>query len=240
MVQTDEIAPDVFRICLYVEQYDLQFNHFLVRDEQPLLFHAGMRWMFPDLRQAVAGLIDPSTLRWIGWSHFESDECGALNAWLKLAPAAQPLCTPIAAMVNMADYADRPAHAPGADEVLRTGRRRFRMIATPHLPHGWDAGLLFEETNRTLFCSDLLHQTGRQAPSTDSDDVLERTAEAIAAAQAGPLMDYLPYTPHTGRLLGELARLRPRLLATMHGASYAGDGRRILEGLEPILKEVFG
>ena len=154
----DEIATDLYRICLYVPDFDLQFNHFLVRDDQPLLFHTGMRGMFPGVREAVAKLIDPAELRWISWSHFEVDECGALNEWLAVAPQATPVCGETGAMINIADFSNRPPRGLKPDEVLETGRHRFRFVPTPHLPHGWDAGVLFEETERVLLCSDLMHQ----------------------------------------------------------------------------------
>ncbi|MCG3181309.1 MAG: hypothetical protein BIFFINMI_03689 [Phycisphaerae bacterium] len=239
MTRIDEIAPDVFRISLFAEQFNLQFNHFLVRDDQPLLFHAGMRGMFQPLADAVGELIDPRRLRWVSWSHFEVDECGGLNRWLSLAPSAQGLCGVVGAMVNMGDYADRPVRAMDAGEVLDTGRHRFTYHATPHLPHGWDAGLLLEQTTRTLFCSDLVHQVGDVEPLTESADVLGRTRDAIVSYQSGPLMDYLPYTPNTARLLGKLADLNPATLAVMHGSSFRGDGGAVLRGLSPILREVF-
>jgi hypothetical protein len=138
--QIDEIAPDLYRICLYVPAFDLQFNHFLVKDEEPLLFHTGMRGMFPAVRKAVAKLIDPASLRWISWSHFEVDECGALNEWLAAAPNAIPVCGEVGPMVNIADFSNRPPRALKPDEILQTGRHRFRFVPTPHLPHGWDAG----------------------------------------------------------------------------------------------------
>ena len=156
----DEIATDLYRISLYVPDFDLQFNHFLVRDDEPLLFHTGMRGMFPAVREAVATLIDPAELRWISWSHFEVDECGALNEWLAVAPNATPVCGETGAMINIGDFSNRPPRGLKPDEVLETGRHRFRFVPTPHLPHGWDAGVLFEETERVLLCSDLMHQLG--------------------------------------------------------------------------------
>ena len=239
MAHITEIAPDVYRICIYAEAFDLQFSHFLVRDEQPLLYHAGMRQMFEPMREAVSQLIDPSELRWISWSHFEVDECGALNQWLELAPHAQAAVGVVGAMVNAADFAIRPPHALNPGQTLDTGRYRFTYHPTPHLPHGWDAGALFERTQRVLFCSDLLHQVGDVEPVTDSHDVLDRTREAITSYQAGPLMDYMPYTRNTGRLLNNLAALEPETLAIMHGSSFTGDGGRVLRDLDPVLRGVF-
>lgn len=235
----DEIAPDVHRISIYSPDFDLEFNHFLVRDEAPLLYHAGMRRMFPELKEAVGRLIDPGDLRWIGYSHFEVDESGALNDWLEIAPGAQALAGQIGAMVNLADFAIRPARGLEKGEVLETGRYRFRYHPTPHLPHGWDAGVLFEETQSTLFVSDLFHQNGKREPLT-SDDVVERSREAAMQLQASPLMDYVPYTPKTERLLGELAEFQPRTMAVMHGSSYTGNGADALRRLGRVYADLFG
>lgn len=234
-----EIAPDVHRISVYAPDFDLEFNHFLVRDDEPLLYHAGMRRMFPVLQEAVAKLIDPRELRWIGYSHFEVDESGALNEWLQVAPRAQAVSGQIGAMVNLADFADRPARGLEKGEVLETGKYRFRYHPTPHLPHGWDAGVLFEQTQGTLFVSDLFHHGGQREPLT-SDDVVERSREAAEGMQASPLMDYVPYTPKTERLLHELADFEPRTLAIMHGSSFSGDGAGALRRLAPVYAEIFG
>jgi len=234
-----EIAPDVHRISIYAPDFDLEFNHFLVRDEEPLLYHAGMRGMFPVLREAVARILPPESLRWIGYSHFEVDESGALNDWLELAPRAQAVAGQIGAMVNLADFAIRPARGMEKCEVLETGRYRFRYHPTPHLPHGWDAGVLFEETRRTMFVSDLFHQGGRREPLT-SDDVVARSRETVLNMQQSPLMDYVPFTPKTARLLGELAAFDPRTLAIMHGSSFDGDGATALRRLAGMFEEVLG
>src|SRR5262245_1077783 len=132
-----EIAQDVYRIGLYAQELDLQFNFFLVRDEQPLLFTTGYRSSFPALRDAVARVIDPARIRWIGFSHFESDECGALNLWLEAAPHAQPVCSVVGAAVNVNDFAGRPPKGMADGEVLSTGRFRFRFCSTAQVPHGW-------------------------------------------------------------------------------------------------------
>jgi flavorubredoxin len=240
MAAISEIAPDIFRISVFVDEFNLQFNHFLVRDEEPLLYHTGMRGMFPAVHEAVAQLIDPSALRWISWSHFEVDECGALNEWLKVAPSAEPACSMIGAIVNLNDFSDRPPKALQKGDVLTTGQYRFRFHPTPHLPHGWDAGMLYEETQGTLFCSDLFHQVGDREAATDSEDVLDRTREAMLHYEAGPLMDYVPYTPHTRRLLNELAAFEPKTLAIMHGSSFSGDGTRMLQELDPIFERIYG
>ena len=240
MATIAEIAPDIYRISIFVEEFDLQFNHFLVKDDEPLLYHAGMRRMFPELQEAVAKLIDPSTLRWISWSHFEVDEVGGLNSWLQVAPSAQAACSLVGAIVNLNDFSDRPPHGLEEGELITTGKYRFRFKPTPHLPHGWDAGMLFEETNGILFCSDLFHQVGDVEPLIESDLVLERSRNAMIHYQAGPLMEYLPYTHNTRRLLNELADFKPKTLAIMHGSSYMGDGEQLLRNLDPVFEEVFG
>jgi flavorubredoxin len=234
----DEVATDLFRISLYLPQFNLQFNHFLIRDEEPLLFHTGMRGMFPAVREAVAAIIDPVSLRWISWSHFEVDECGALNEWLAIAPNAVSVCGELGAMVNIADFANRPGRGLKPDEILETGRHRFRFIPTPHLPHGWDAGMLFEECERVLLCSDLLHQIGDVEPTTTAD-ITGRYRHALETYQRSPvLMDYVPYTDNTKRQLAQLASLKPRTLAAMHGSTFVGDGAALLTASDEVIREV--
>jgi len=238
MTSIHEIAPDLFRLSIYVPDFDMQFNHFLVRDEEPLLFHAGFRSMFPALKEAVATLIDPATLRHISWSHFESDEVGGLNHWLELAPGAQPVCTLVGKLVTVDDFAIRPALGMTSDDVLNTGKYRFRIHRSPHIPHGWDAGVLFEETRRTLFCSDLFHHFGNVAPVTASD-LIGPTRQAMQQMQQGPLAGYMPYTRQTEGVLRSLAGLKPETLAVMHGSSYTGKGGQLLVDLAGVVKETF-
>jgi len=240
MTRIDEVAPDLYRISVYAEALDLQFNHFLVRDEEPLLFHTGMRMMFPEVRAAVATVIDPASLRWISWSHFEVDECGALNEWLAVAPNATPVVGALGAMINVGDFSNRAPRGLAPDERLETGRHRFRFIPTPHLPHGWDAGVLFEEADRVLLCSDLLHQIGDVEPVT-SGDITGRYRHALATYQQSPvLMDYVPYTDNTARQLAKLASLEPRTLAAMHGSTFVGDGASALLASAEVIREVSG
>jgi flavorubredoxin len=234
-----EIAPDVFRISVYAPDIKLQFNHFLVRDEEPLLFHTGTRAMFKTLYEQVGRVVDPARIRWIGFSHFESDECGALNQWLAAAPSAEPICGLVGGVVNLNDFSDRVPRVMHPDETFETGEHRFRFIPTPHVPHGWDAGVLFEETRRTLFCSDLFHQWGEREPLTRSD-LTGRAREALEQAEAGPFANYVPYTHHTGRILEGLAKLKPQTLAVMHGSSFSGDGATALRNLSRVLEEVAG
>lgn len=234
-----EIAPDVFRISTFHPDFGIQFNQFLVRDEDPFLMHTGMRRMFDVTRDAVASLVDPAALRWIGYSHFEPDECGALNEWLALAPRAQAACSTVGAMVMMSDFTDRPARALADGEVVETGRRRLRFLATPHLPHGWDAGMFFEESERTLLCSDLFFHPGDPEPLAESD-VVGPASAAMREGASGPLANDIPYTPYTQSTLERVALLAPRTLAIMHGSSYRGDGAAALRALAPVIREVHG
>ncbi len=239
MAVTTEIAPDVYRISIFAPWGNLQFNHFLVKDDEPLLFHTGLRGMHAELREAVAKLIPLVDLRHISFSHFESDECGALNEWLTVAPRADVICGQVGALVSVNDFIGREARALADGETLATGKYRFRYCQTPHLPHGWDAGVLFEETQKTLLCSDLFHQTGDVEPLTTSD-VVGRSHQAMKEYQAGILADYVPYTPLTARNLRKLADLKPKTLAIMHGSSFTGDCARALDDLNVAFREVFG
>lgn len=234
-----EIAPDVYRLGMYAPEIDLQFNYFLVDDEQPLLFTTGYRSSFPLLRESVARVIDPTKLRWIAFSHFESDECGALNQWLETAPEAQPLCSQVSAMINIGDFAIRAPKGMNDGELIETGKYRFRFCSTAQFPHGWDAGLLFEETQGTLFCSDLFHQGGNVEALTE-DDLSERVRAAMMGMQSSPLADYMPYTPQTEGIIQKLAVLDPKTLAIMHGSSYSGKGTQALQMLSTTIRDVFG
>lgn len=234
-----EIAPDVYRICTYIPEIDLQFNQFLVKDEEPLLFHTGMKSLFPLVREGVATIMDPAKIRWISFSHFEADECGSLNEWLQIAPGAQPVCSTIGALVSVNDFALRPAKAMNDGEVLNTGQHRVRFIQTPHVPHCWDAGLMFEETTGTLLCSDLFHQLGDVEPLTESD-VIERARHTLVEYQAGPFANYMPYTKNTDIIMQKLAALKPRTIAPMHGSAYAGDGERAIRDVAVVMREVLG
>lgn len=237
--RVDEIAPDTFRISTFHPEFGIQFNQFLVRDEEPFLMHTGMRRMFSTTRDAVSRLIDPTRLAWIGFSHFEPDECGALNEWFAAAPRAQAVSGPVGFMVMLSDFADRPPRMLAPGEVLTTGAHRLRFIATPHLPHGWDAGLYHDESCGTLFCSDLLFQPGDPEPVTE-DDPVPVVRQAIVDGLTGPLAHDIPYTHHTDAMLRELAALEPRALAIMHGASYRGDGRAVLTAYAKALRETIG
>lgn len=237
--QVDEIAPDFFRISTYITKFDLQFNQFLVRDDEPLLFHTGMKGMFDLVQEGVRKILDPATIRWIGFSHFEADECGSLNAWLAIAPQAKAICGTIGATININDFTNHQTRVLAEDEILTTGRYRFRFLETPQVPHGWDSGLLFEETVKTLFCSDLFLHNGDVEPITEKD-ILGRARQSLLAFEAGPLANSTPYTAKTDDILMRLAHLEPKCLATMHGSSYIGDGGMALRNLAGMMNDVLG
>jgi hypothetical protein len=164
MAATTEIAPDIYRVSIFAKQSNLQFNHFLVKDDEPLLFHTGLRGMHTEIREAVSKPVNLFELRHISFSHFESDECGSLNEWLLAAPNADVICSQVGALTCLNDFTGRESRALADGGAFATGKYRFRYCRTPHLPHGWDAGVLFEETQRTLLCSDLFHQIGDVEP----------------------------------------------------------------------------
>jgi flavorubredoxin len=239
MAAISEIAPNTYRISIFAQRGNLQFNHFLVKDDEPLLFHTGLRGMHAEIREAVSKLINISELRHIGFSHFESDECGSLNEWLAAAPDANVICGQLGARVNVNDFIGRESSALTDGGTFATGEYRFRYCQTPHLPHGWDAGVLFEETQKTLLCSDLFHQAGDVEPLT-SADVVGRSHQALKEYQAGILAAYVPYTPLTAQNLKRLAGLEPKTLAIMHGSSFRGDCAQALADLDVALRELFG
>jgi flavorubredoxin len=239
MTRIDEIADSIFRISTHISDFNLQFNQFLIKDDEPLLFETGMKQLFPQVREAVAKVIDPASLRYISFSHFEPDECGSLNEWLTTAPRAEAICSVVGAMVFVNDGAIRPARGLSHDEVVRTGTHTLRFKATPHLPHGWDAGHLFDETTRTLLCSDLLGHGGDVSPTTDSD-IVGRFRDTTAAFQTGPLANYMPYTRNTEAQIRELASLKPRACAPMHGSAFLGDGEKALLDMSVVMKELLG
>ena len=239
MPRIDEIADGVYRICVVYEDIGLQFNHFLVKDDEPLLFHAGLNGMFGEILEGVSKIIDPSTLKWVGFSHFESDECGSLNKWLELAPRAEPLCTSLGALVSVNDFAIRPARGMNDGETLSTGSRTYRFCSTAHLPHGWDAGVLYEETNGTLFCSDLFTHFGEVEPLTGSD-IVGRAKDSLLNMQNSPFAYYIPYTPQMKGIFNKLAALDAKTMAVMHGSSFTGDCGKALVELSSVIEEVLG
>ena len=222
-----EIAAGIYRLSTFVPaagRTGFTFNQFLVDAEQPILFHCGQRALFPSVSEAAGRVLDVRRLRWITFSHVEADECGALGEWLAAAPAATAAHGAIGCAIWLNDQAPRPPRALANGEVLDLGGRRVRRLDTPHVPHCWDAGLLFEETTGTLFCSDLFAHVGDPAPLTDGDIL----GPAMAAeARYG----YTAVTPATGATIRRLAKLAPQTLAIMHGSSFSGAAAPALEAL---------
>ncbi|MBX3604454.1 MAG: MBL fold metallo-hydrolase [Piscinibacter sp.] len=222
-----EIADGIYRIHTPVRlpDFSFNFNQYLVVDDEPLLFHTGPRAMFPLVHEAVAAVLPVQRLRHVAFSHVEADECGSLNQWLAAAPQAAPLCSQVAAMVSVTDLADRAPRAAADGEPITLGRHRLRWIDTPHLPHGWDSGLLFDETTATLFCGDLFTQPEDGGVALSRGDILG-PSEAFRAP-----LDYFAHAPQTGAHLARLAALRPGTLACMHGSAWQGDGAALLRHL---------
>ncbi len=229
-----EIADGIYRIDTPVTLPggvgQFTFNQYLLVDDAPLLFHTGPRRMFPLVVEAMAAVMPVERLRYVGLSHFEADECGALNEWLARAPRAEPVCGRIAAMVSIDDVADRPARALADGEILSLGRHAVRWLDTPHMPHGWDCGLMMESSTRTLLCGDLFTQGGAGgAPLTESD--ILAPSEAFRAP-----LDYFAHAPDTTAALERLAREEPATLACMHGSAWRGDGAALLRELAATLQ----
>jgi flavorubredoxin len=223
----DEIADDIYRISTWIPDVTPEgftFNQFLVRADQPLLFHTGPRGMFPLVAEGVATVLPVESLRWITFGHVESDECGSMNMWLTAAPDSQVAHGTLGCDVSLNDMCDRPPRALEEGEVIDLGGKRVRQISTPHVPHGWEAQVLYEETTGTLLCGDLLTQAG-SGPAVTADDVVE---PALAAERMFHASCLAPQTSATIRRLGDLS---PTTLAIMHGTSFQGDGRGALYDL---------
>lgn len=228
-----EIADGIFRINTPISVPDgpghFSFNQYLVRDEAPLLFHTGQRQLFPLVQEAVAAVLPVSSLRYIALSHFEADECGALNHFLAVAPQAVAVCSNIAAMVSINDFADRAPRALADGEQLRLGRHVVQWFDTPHMPHAWECGLMMDVTTKTFFCGDLFTQGGAgEVPLTESD--ILGPSEAFRKP-----LDYFAHAPQTGALLERFAREQPTTLACMHGSAWRGDGAALLRALAAAL-----
>lgn len=226
-----EIGDRIYRVHTPVHDVPGGFsmNQILVADDEPLLFHTGTRTMFPRVRAAIERVLPVSSLRWLGFSHLEADESGAMNEFLAAAPNATAIAGFVGARIALRDGADRPARALADGEVLATGARRFAWLDTPHLPHSWECGFLFEQTTRTLLCGDLFTQPGSDTPPVIDGDILG-PSEALRAR-----LDYFSHTKHARALLGKLAATQPRTLACMHGSSWTGDGARLLGQLADAL-----
>ena len=225
--EVTEIADRIYRLSTFVPAVGpngLAFNQFLIDADEPMLFHYGQRSLFPLVSEAVKSVIPFAKLRWTTCSHVEADESGALNQWLAAAPNATPAHGQVGCNIWLTDMADRKPRVLRNDETVNLGGKRVRWLDTPHVPHNWDAGLLYEETTGTLFSSDLFTQGGAGPATTDSDIV----APAIATEKAVPFM---PATPQAAPTLRRLAALAPRTIALMHGPTYTGDGAAALNAL---------
>jgi flavorubredoxin len=224
-----EIAPDIYRLSTFVPDIappaGFTFNQFLILGDEPLLFHTGLRRMFPLIRSAVGRVIAPERLRWIAFGHYEADECGAMNEWLAVAPQAEVTHGQTGCLVSLNDMADRPPRILQDGETIDLGRSKcVRYLDTPHIPHGWEAGVLYEETTGTLLGGDLFTQVG-DGPALTENDVV---GPAIAAED---MFQYSSLNPGMGATIRGLAELSPRTLALMHGPSFAGDGAAALRAL---------
>jgi flavorubredoxin len=227
ITKTAEIADGVYRFSTAVEGVGPEpftFNQFLIDAEEPLLFHLGHRGMFGQISEAVARVTPLERLRWLSFGHVEADECGGLNQWLAAAPNAMVVHSATACMVSLNDLADRPPRALADGEVLDLGGKRVRWLDTPHTPHGWEAGVMFEETAATLLCGDLLTHGG-DGPALTEADV---TAPAMAMEN---MFHAMTMAPGTAGAIRRLADLDPRTLAIMHGSSFRGDGAAALRAL---------
>jgi flavorubredoxin len=223
--RVDEINDGIYRVSTFPPGAPLVFDQFLIDADEPLLFHTGMRGLFPNVSEAVAKVVPLDRLRWISFGHFESDECGSLNDWLDAAPNAQAAHTALGCLVSLDDFAVRPPRPLNDGEVIDLGGKRVRHLATPHVPHAWDAGLLYEETTNTLLCGDLFTAMGDCEPLVEGDDLVGPAAAAEEAFNGTSL------TPMTAPTIRRLADLEPGTLGLMHGPSFRGDGAGQLRAL---------
>jgi flavorubredoxin len=222
-----EVAEGIYRINtpLPAAPGGFSFNQYLIRDDEPLLFHTGPRRLFPLVREAVASVMPVERLRYISFSHFESDECGSLNEWLAVAPHAFPVCGRVAAMVSIEDIANRPPRVLADGETLSLGRHAVQWFDAPHLPHAWECGFLFESATSTLLCSDLFTQPGTGEVALTESDILGPSEEFRHQT------DYFSHTKNAEAMIERLASTNPQTLACMHGSAWQGDGAALLREL---------
>ena len=234
--RVDEVARGIYRIStrLDVIPGGFTFNSYLVADDEPLLFHTGYRKLFPITLEAIQKVIPVGELRWIGGSHFEGDEFGALNDFLAAAPKATPFGAEVGVLTSLNDFASRPARGFGDGEEFSIGSRRMRWLYTPHIPHGWDCGILLDLSTKTLFCGDLFTQPGANMPPVTESEVL------TASEQMRGMMDYYAHATSTSAILARLADLHPSMLACQHGSAYRGDGAALLRELATALEKEDG
>jgi flavorubredoxin len=232
-----EIAAQTYRISIPVPPnpalpHGFTFNQFLIVDDAPMLFHTGLAKMFPLVKEAVTKVLgDASKLRYVGFSHFESDECGSLNEWLAVAPQAEAVCSQVAAMVSVGDFAIRPPRALADGEEISLGKKRVRWLDTPHVPHNWECGYMFESTERTLLCGDIFTHGGHEVAPLTEGDVLG-PSEAMRKAMPSSFA----IEGNVTTLLEKLARTEPATLALMHGSSFRGNGAKVLQELASLLR----
>jgi flavorubredoxin len=222
-----EISEGIYRINtpLSVVPGGFSFNQYLIVDDEPLLFHTGLRKLFPVVLEAVRSVMPAEQLRYVAFSHFEQDECGSLNEWLAAAPRATPVCSKVAAMTSINDLANRPPRALADGEVLSLGNHEVRWFDTPHLPHAWECGFMMEERTRTLLCGDLFTQPGTGAAALIESDILGPSEELRRG------LDYFSHAKNTREMLDRLASAEPTTLACMHGSAWRGDGANLLRAL---------
>jgi flavorubredoxin len=229
----DEVAPGFYRINtpLRIDAIPGGFNlsQYLILDDEPMIFHAGWRRWFPFVSEAIATVLPLDRIRHIGYSHFEGDEAGAMNEFLAAAPHAVPFASHVSVMTSLTDFADRPGRGLADGEEFSTGQKKWRWISTPHVPHGWDCGVLFEKTTGTLLCGDLFTQPGAKTPPVTESEIL-----SASEAMRKP-MDYFAHSTNTFAILERLASLDPKTLACQHGSAFRGDGASLLRQLAKIL-----
>ena len=234
-----EIEDDIYRISVPVPEADFSYNQFLVVDDEPLLFHTGLRSQFPLVSEAIRKVMPLERLRYVAFSHFESDECGALNLFLGAAPDAVPVASRVAVLTSLADFAERPPRALADGDLLPLGKRTVEWIDTPHLPHGWETGYLYEHSSRTLFCGDLFTHGGAKAPALIDSDLLVPAEEfRIGFATMTGLPDAYGFTRDTRKYIERLAATNPRTMAVMHGSSWRGregEGAQLLRRLGDVV-----
>jgi len=227
----DEIADGIYRISTKSEVVPggFTFNQFLIVDDDPFLFHTGLRGSFAAVKEAIGRVMPIEKLRYVSFSHVEADECGALNQFLAAAPNSVPVCSGVAAMTSIHDLADRAPRTLADGETLRLGRHSVRWHDTPHLPHSWESGLVTETTTRTFFCGDILTHAGADVPPVTESDILGPSEQVRAA------MNYYSQAEDAAGMLRKLAQTEPRTLALMHGSSWRGDGSKLLLTLADLL-----
>jgi flavorubredoxin len=232
----DEIANGIYRLSTWVPDIappaGFTFNQFLIDADEPLLFHTGPRLMFPLVYEAVGRILPVDRLRWIAFGHVESDECGSMNQWLAAAPRAEVAHGTIGCMVSLNDLADRPPRPLADGEVIDLGGKQVRHIDTPHVPHAWEARVLYEETTGTLLCGDLFTHLGN-GPALTTDDIIEPAMQAETMFRSSSL------APDTAAVMRRLGGIAPNTLALMHGSSYNGDGAKALDDLAAAYESQF-